>query len=295
MTIKHFVFSGGGPTIMTLYGVLKYLNQQNFYDLNNIKSIHATSSGAIIAVLILLSDNWDVLEDYILKRPWDKLFNIEPINLLNLWQKKGILDDEIYKAILKPFLQVKDFEENITLKDFYEKNNVEIYIYVTNINSKEFESISLSYKTHPSLELYKAIAMSGAVPLLFMPMYDNNKCYIDGGILNNYPLNECIHLNNNMDEILGIKIINNETFEDVNDETILPNYLYNIINKMQMQMNLQKQKTYKDVIHTVNCYIENNGFISWNNSLYDISLRKEYIEVGITSAKNFLNNLESKS
>lgn len=289
MTIKHLVLSGGGAAGFTVYGALKYLNKEKYFDLNNINSIHASSAGSIIATLILLTENWDTLDDYILKRPWDKLININPTDLLNLWQKKGIFDENMIKEILKPFLQAKDFNQNITLKEFYDKNKVEFFTYTTNVNSNELESISLSYKTHPDLELYKAISMSAAFPLMFMPIYDSSNCYIDGGFLNNFPINDCINLNENVDEILGIKITSDKNSIDyINNETLLPIYLYNIIIKMWKLMN--KNITYIDFNNIVNCHIENNSITRWGDAVIDMSIRKEYIDIGEECAKCFLNN-----
>ena len=84
MTIKHLVLAGGGSGGFTVYGALKYLNQKEFFLLNNITSIHSSSAGSIIAGLIILANDWNLLDDYILKRPWDKLININPTALLNL-------------------------------------------------------------------------------------------------------------------------------------------------------------------------------------------------------------------
>jgi len=289
MTIKHLVLSGGGAAGFTVYGALKYLNKNNFFDLSNIKSIHACSAGSIIAGLVLLTDNWDMLDDYILKRPWDKLININPTGLLNLWQKKGIFNEEMVREILRPFLQSKELDDNITLKQLYEKTNIDIYMYTTNINSTELETISLSYKTHPDLEFYKAITMSSAFPLMFMPICDSSNCYIDGGLLNNFPINDCIKLNNNIDEILGIKISSNtNNIEYVNDDTLLPMYLYSIIIKMYILMN--KKKLDIELPNLVNCYIEDNSFSKWGNAVVDMTTRQEYISIGENSAKYFLEH-----
>lgn len=289
MTIKHLVLSGGGAAGFTVYGALKHLTKEKFIDLNNIESIHASSAGSIIAALILLADDWDILDDYILKRPWDKLINIDPTSLLNLWQKKGIFDENMIKEVLSPFLQAKEFDNNITLKELYDKNNVEFFMYTTNLNSLELETISLSYKTHPDLKLYKAITMSSALPLMFMPINDNSNCYIDGGLLNNFPLNDCLNLNNNVDEILGIKIIvNKDNLDYVNNETLLPMYLYNIIIKMYRLIN--KNKLQSSITNIVNCYIENNSFSRWSDAVVNMSVRQDYINIGEESAKYFLKN-----
>lgn len=289
MTIKHLVLSGGGAAGFTVYGALKYLNKYNFFNLSDIKSIHACSAGSIIAGLVILTENWDMLDDYILKRPWDKLININPTSLLNLWQKKGIFNEEMIKEILKPFLQTREFDQNITLKQLYEKTNIEIYMYTTNINSLELETVSLSHKSHPDLEFYKAITMSSAFPLMFMPICDFSNCYVDGGLLNNFPLNDCINLNNDINEILGIKInTNSNNIECVNNETLLPMYLYSIIIKMYILVN--KKNIDIEIPYLVNCYIEDNSFSKWGNAVVDMSIRQEYISIGEKSAKHFLEH-----
>jgi hypothetical protein len=61
-----------------------------------------------------------MLDDYLIKRPWDKVFNIKPINILNLWTEKGIFDSNIIKEILTPLLTVNGLSELITMKEFYD-------------------------------------------------------------------------------------------------------------------------------------------------------------------------------
>ena len=57
MTIKHLVLGGGGAGGFTVYGALRYLNQQGIYSKENIESIYSSSEGSIIAALILLTDS----------------------------------------------------------------------------------------------------------------------------------------------------------------------------------------------------------------------------------------------
>ena len=289
MTIKHLVLSGGGAAGFTVYGALKYLNKNNFFTFKDIKSIHACSAGAIVSGLILIEQDWNLLDDYILKRPWDKLINVNPTAMFNLWQQKGIFDETIIKEIIKPFLQSKDYNINITLKDIYDKTGVELFIYTTNINSSSLETVVLNHNTFPDLELYKAITMSSAFPLMFIPICIDNNCYIDGGLLNNFPLNECLDLNKDENEILAIKISsNNKNRENVNGETVLPLYLYNIIFKMYELINTIKKHV--DIKNIITCYIEDNSFSKWSGAVTEPSIRQEYIDIGIKNAKDFLES-----
>ena len=101
MIIKHLVLSGGGDGGYILYGALKYLSQNKYFNIENIETIHAVSIGALISVLVSLKYEWSELDDYIIKRPWHKVISIKLTNILNMWKKKGILDIEIIvKTIL---------------------------------------------------------------------------------------------------------------------------------------------------------------------------------------------------
>ena len=75
MTIKHLVFSGGGPAGLVLYGAAKQLHNV-YWNINNIKSIYGTSIGAYIGIIISLGYEWDVVDDYLIKRPWNNILNI---------------------------------------------------------------------------------------------------------------------------------------------------------------------------------------------------------------------------
>jgi NTE family protein len=292
MTIKHLVLAGGGAAGFSVYGALKYLNQKSFFSLNNINSIYASSAGSIIGGLIILAKDWKLLDDYILKRPWNKLININPTALLNLWQQKGIFDKNMITEILKPFLKINDLNETITLKELYNKTKIDFYIYTTNLNSNIFEIVELSHNTHPDLEFCKAVSMSSAFPLMFEPICDNSNCYIDGGLLNNFPITNCIEANSNIDEILAINIESINSIDNIVTDTTLPLYLYTIIMKMYMLINKYNKTNNNIIKNIVNCKIQDNNLNKWSLAVTDVSIREEYINIGLDSAKKFLEIMD---
>jgi predicted acylesterase/phospholipase RssA len=292
MTIKHLVLSAGGLAGFPIIGILKELNNQNFFHINEVKTVHATSIGTILSTLLLLSDNFELVENYIVNRPWDKIFTIHPTSIINMWEEKGLLGDEIILEILKPFLQARDLNINITLKEFYDILNIELYFYTTNINTNPMESIELSYINFPDLELYKAIAMSSAFPLIFVPVIINNDCYIDGGALNHFPLNNCLKNNYNVDEILAIKIICKDNVpKPINKESILSTYMNTLICKLFIHSYNDKFENIDNIIH---CIIEDNSFIKWITAISDSKLRNDYIIYGVETAKQFLESKHAK-
>ena len=82
--IKHLVFSGGGPAGLLTYGAAKYLAQKGFWTLSDIKSIYGCSIGAYMGIIISLNYEWDWLDDYFIKRPWEKIVSINAMSLIVL-------------------------------------------------------------------------------------------------------------------------------------------------------------------------------------------------------------------
>ena len=90
--IKHIVISGGGIIGFSQYGVLRESNQRGLWSIDNIESIYGTSAGAIIGVIICLKYDWETINDYIIKRPWQNVFKIKVEKIFESYSKKGIFD-----------------------------------------------------------------------------------------------------------------------------------------------------------------------------------------------------------
>ena len=291
MTIKHLVLSGGGGGGYVIYGAMKYLYKNNYWNIENIENIFSVSIGSLIAVIISLKVDWDTLDDYLIKRPWDKVINIKPVNLLNLWTEKGIFNSDIINEILTPLLTVKGLSKSVTMKEFYDYNNIEIHMYTTNINETLPMKVDLSYKTHPNLELCSAIYMSAAFPILLAPICDNSACYIDGGVVNNFPLNDCIDRiggieSNLFDEILAFKIGSIISFNNIEGDASLLNYLYGLIDGIRKLASTENnQIEIKNIVH---CKIEKNNLNIWKDALIYEGVRREIIETGEKCGEDFL-------
>ena len=91
MTIKHIVISGGGPTGLLSYGAIRYLAKENFWKLADISSIYGCSIGAYIAIIISLGYEWEWLDDYFIKRPWEKLIAASTTRIIDIYEKKCLI------------------------------------------------------------------------------------------------------------------------------------------------------------------------------------------------------------
>ena len=66
-----------------------------------------------------LKYDWETTDNYIINRPWEKVFNINMYLLFDIFQRKGLFDLSVIKESLKPLFLGKDIDLNITFQDFF--------------------------------------------------------------------------------------------------------------------------------------------------------------------------------
>ena len=209
--IEHLVLAGAGHGIFSYFAAFKTLINNNIIDIKKIKSIYATSAGAVIGILLLLDIELDIIIDYFVERPWNELFIFDS-NVINIITNYGMWYNEIVIKTLKPLFSMCDISLDITMLEFYKKTNVEMYFYGTEL--KSFEEIEFSYKNTPNIKLIDAIYITSAIPILFKPMLYKNKYYIDGGLVNQYPIKNALKNVNDSNTIFGIKSVGDCTYEE---------------------------------------------------------------------------------
>ena len=291
MTIKHLVISGGGPLGLRFLGALEKLQQEHFWDFNNIESIYATSIGSIIGAFICLKYDWETLKKYIIERPWHDAFKVNAKQIFDSYYNKGLFDKKIAEIIFKPLLEAKDLSLNITLKEFFNFSKIDLHIFTFELNT--FKTVELSHTLFPELTLIQALTMSSSLPGIFSPTIIDNSCFIDGGILCNYPINECLRNHTNKEEILAFKIAyennNTQNIQVTNESSVLEYIICMSINSVNYIRNTIK---FESIDNTVNCYINDNPltlhFIQ--ESIRNSELRRDWIKMGEDDANKFLEN-----
>jgi predicted acylesterase/phospholipase RssA len=284
MTIKHLVFSGGGPIMIQFLAAIQELETKQYLNMNDIETIYGTSAGAIIAVMISLNFDWQTLNDYIIKRPWRDVFSIKVQNILDSYSKKGIFDSKTVEKCFKPLFDAKDISLDITLEDFFKITQKEIHLFSFEIN--EYKLFDISYKTHPKLQVLQALQMSCALPVLISPFFIDEQCFMDGGVACNYPIKFCIESVQNTDEILGFKnnYSNNKTV--ISSESTLLDYILNFLFKAVLSIESNyEQPVIKNQLSCDTSYITFDTLRAATNS---VEVRKELFAKGKEAAVQFL-------
>jgi predicted acylesterase/phospholipase RssA len=291
MTIKHLVIPGGGPSGIQSISALQHLEKNGFWKIENIETIYSTSAGSIISTLLCLKFDWETINDYIIKRPWHEAFNVDIDQFFDAYKKKGIFDSRITEIFYKPFFDAKDLSLETTMREFYEFSKIEIHLFTLEING--FELVDLSYLTHPDLPILKAVQMSTAIPILIAPVCIGNKCYADGGVVCNYPLNQCISQNNCLDEILGIINLDsdiNKNSEIKEESSIIE---YTIIFMSQLVNNLKLYVKPQDIPYQLSFTFEKMNLKNIQKTLSSKEKRLELFDSGIRAAREFLERINT--
>lgn len=319
-TIKHLVISSGGPAGHMMYSVLRTLNIKGVWDMKDIKSIYGSSIGSYIAIILALRYEWEVMDDYLIKRPWEKIFvsssssaaaaaaaaaSSIDVNdhlhlsgssladaknklghIFQLYNTHGLYGLKEFTETLRPALQGKDMTTKITFQEFYDRTGIEVHFTVTEMN--KFQAIDFSYKTHPTQSLVEACYMSCCYPFGFAPIYRDGCCYLDGGIVNDYPLHECIRDQKcGLGEILGVKVLWEKKPTNLTEKSSLLQFIYTFFN--QINSNFYENRATKAIPNEVVCVSKVFSIRDWMNWVKDENYRRELVLRGETFANVFLS------
>jgi len=308
MTIKYLVISGGQVNIMYHLGAIQYLHEKGFWNFADIKKIYATSSGCWLSILIALNIDWKLINDYVIKRPWNRVVSLNITQIYNIYNSKGIFDEEIVKTFFGPFFKIKDINIDITMKEFYELTQIEMHFYTFEVN--KFEVVDLNWKTQPNMKILEALYMSSSIPFLFKPKFNstnddnvnnnvednnikqpthNDKCFIDGGVGANYPLYFCLQDPDviNRDEVFSLKNTYRNEDHTITENTDAIHFLFLLVNKIIT--NIDKITTSKCgfLKYEMEFFLKGINFETLTSFINDEEFRREILAKGIECGKEF--------
>ncbi|MFW5751907.1 MAG: patatin-like phospholipase family protein [bacterium] len=189
------VLSGGAARGIAHLGVLQVLEENGIFP----EYVSGCSMGAIVGALYAAGIKPSRIYEIFRKKKNRGIFGF---NLL----KRGLTNMKILENILK-----ENIEEN-SFNTLHRK----FYISTVNLNKGNYEIISKG-------ELFQWVMASSAIPVIFEPRIINGNTYVDGGLMNNMPVEpllelDCfiigVHVNyiNHVNTIDGVKDIADRCF-----------------------------------------------------------------------------------
>lgn len=202
------VLSGGGAKGLAHIGVLKVIDSLNI----KIDYIAGTSMGAIVGGLYASGYNANQLDSIFSNIDVDALLqDYTPREAKSFYEKRN---DEIY-ALTLPFNKFKLGLPSGLSKGLYNFNLISLLTqHVSNVRDFNqlpipFLCIATDAETGEKMVLDKGIlaqcmVASGALPTLYSPVEINGRLLIDGGVIDNYPVEEL--LAKGVDIVIGVDV-----------------------------------------------------------------------------------------
>ncbi len=202
------VLSGGGAKGLAHIGVLKTLDSLNI----KVDYIAGTSMGAVVGGLYAAGYSANQLDSIFAALDVNALLqDYTPRESKSFYEKRN---DEIY-ALTLPFINFKLGLPSGLSKGLYNYNLISrLTKHVS--HEREFNKLPIPFLcVATDLEtgeqvvlengiLAEAIIASGAIPTLYNPIEINERILIDGGVVNNYPVEEL--KSRGMDFIIGVDV-----------------------------------------------------------------------------------------
>ena len=247
------IISGGASKGIAALGSLQALIDRKLID--NVKKYIGTSVGAIIAYLLCIG--YSPIELIICLRKSVIFDELNMFNLGNIMTGDGVTK----WSIINIFVEKLTLDKTgflLTLNDIYEKYGKELVCctYNQTLRKKEY----ISYKNNPNLPCLIALRMSSNLPFIFDRFKYMNNYYIDGGIVDNFPLD----LLNKEEKTFAIHLKNKKILKD--QEFKILEYIYDIMCIPLEESDKNKIKNIDDNCTILKLDIENLDIFRFNIS-----------------------------
>jgi len=251
-----YVLSGGGARGLAHLGVIKLLEEIGIKP----HAIAGTSAGAIAGALYASGKSPEEILELFKK---NSLFGWSNI----AWQKDGFFSMEVLRKLLKEALPQNDFD---ALK-------IKLFVAATDLIEGKLVTFSTG-------NLAEAVVASASVPVIFEPVKYGNLLLVDGGILNNFPVEP---LTNICDVIIGSYV--NKIEKGIGNESF-----FKTKNILDRCFHLAIANTAYSKVNACDVFIEVplHGF-----DMYDVKQADKIFNIGYTTAlqhKERLHELKEK-
>jgi predicted acylesterase/phospholipase RssA len=276
----NLVLSGGGVKGICHLGAIDQLVKKGLIDLKKLKNLAGTSVGSLIGCLIVLGFKIDEIWNFIVKIDFKYLF--KP-NIMNFLTDYGIEDGTTITDLIEQIIFSKTSLHNITFIQLYNITKISFHITGSCLTTKQ--SIVFNHTTTPDTMVSKAIRISISIPGFFTPITLNNNQYIDGGVLNNYPIDI---FKDDLDRTIGIILC----YDNRTDYDCPEQYFISIFNLFidHYQSLFLSNTNHQSMIKIINTYLD----ISSCNFYISNENKQKLFKTGSDSVDSMINEWKIK-
>ena len=243
------VLSGGGARGIAHIGVIEELVKLNV----NIASISGTSMGALIGGIYAVG-KLEEFKQWMLKVNRTKIFKLIDFS----FSTQGLVKGE------RIFNEIKEFITDVNIEDLPIKYTATAFD-IANGREVVFDKGSL----------YNAIRASISIPTIFTPLTLGDSVFIDGGVVNNIPINTAKRVEN--DIVIAVNVN-----AGVTDDIVY----YSELDQLAKQ-NLKANKSQYRINKNINYFfLVNNSLVTMTNHISNLILEKNPPDVLVEIPRN---------
>lgn len=243
------VLSGGGARGIAHIGVIEELVKLNV----NIASISGTSMGALIGGIYAVG-KLEEFKQWMLKVNRTKIFKLIDFS----FSTQGLVKGE------RIFNEIKEFITDVNIEDLPIKYTATAFD-IANGREVVFDRGSL----------YNAIRASISIPTIFTPLTLGDSVFIDGGVVNNIPINTAKRVQN--DIVIAVNV--NAGISD------------NVVYFSEIEQLIKQDKGTNKTSHRINknvnyFFLVNNSLVTMTNHISNLILEKYPPDVLVEIPRN---------
>lgn len=205
--IQNLVLSGGGLRGYSYIALMKIMEEKP--QMFNIKKIAGTSVGSIFAAFIAMGVKYNDVYDRLLEKDTSDFQHVKLENILKFLEKFGIDDGESIMQFVVHYVNVRFKNIQITLREVYQLTGIDLYITGTCLNTRK--PIYFNQGKYPDMPLILAIRISISIPFYFIPIFYENRLYVDGGVMDNFPIQL---FEDELENTFGIHLLDNRIMNE---------------------------------------------------------------------------------
>lgn len=223
MKISNLVLQGGGVGAIAYAGFINKATELGILNLAAINAIAGVSSGAIAAMQLALNYSSNEVFETLEQTDFSALVKeMQTCNTFDMYTEAGDYKTEPLYTYIENLIKRKTTNTQLTFADLAKQQFKELYVVATRLvrmnGGIQKQEVIFSPHHTPQTEIIAAVRASASLPVIFPPVRmkerkDGNftiskvgDVYIDGGLVNNFPIN----LFNDQKDTLGLRLtINN--------------------------------------------------------------------------------------
>lgn len=253
--IRTLCISGGGVKGIAYCGVFEKIQELEMLKrINmNVSRVCCVSAGCFFGLIYVLGYKFAEIKEEILNKSF---IEFKDISLKNLFTGYGLDSGKNVTTWLETLIIKKGFNKNITFKELQEQTGIDFQVIATNLD--KFEYTAFDNKNTPDMKVTKAIRMSISIPFLFTAESYKDEVYVDGGIINSYPIQ---YVMEEIDYVLGFRLLSfkNPEIRKIQDlESFVTNLITCLLSQREQSRLHESNEKVKD--HTI--YIDIDGELS---------------------------------